>query len=307
MSLNESVKNEVLRCLNESEVVTAEPQRNKRPSDATEWTFADWFGEDLTGKTYDGNLYCHNIGFDSLKGAPEKVNGDFSCLHNHLTSLEGAPEKVEGDFSCSENQLTSLEGAPKEVNGNFHCVDNQLTSLEGAPKKIGGSFSCSCNKLTSLKGAPEKVEGDFSCSRNQLTSLEGAPKEVGGDFNCDYNKLTSLEGAPDKINGDLDCRDNINIKIGQGFKFPEALGKIIVDLSVKKSIPPEMRNKIKGVQSESEKRTSKKINGNTLSKCLSHVDGIINSFKNVGFSEDDDVIKAARNFSSILEKYRSKQ
>ena len=97
-------------------------------------SFAAWYGEDLSGQTYDGNL---------------------DCSDRNLTSLFGCPSIVTGNFDCSWNQLTSLEGAPKEVRGCFDCSNNKLTSLEGAPKKVDGSFYCaSCISLTSLKGAP---------------------------------------------------------------------------------------------------------------------------------------------------------
>ena len=68
---------------------------------------------------------------------------------NELTSLKGAPQKVGGDFICDDNKLTSLEGAPQKVDGNFTCSNNQLTSLKGAPKEVGGDFDYISNtKLT---------------------------------------------------------------------------------------------------------------------------------------------------------------
>ena len=77
----------------------------------------------------------------------------------HLTSLKGAPQKVGGDFKCDFNKLSSLEEAPQEVGWSFDCSDNYLTSLEGAPQKVGRNFDCSNNPdLHSLEGIG-KVRG----------------------------------------------------------------------------------------------------------------------------------------------------
>ena len=167
----------------------------ERDKDFPEGSFAAWYGEDLSGQTYEGSLNCSNKNLTSLFGCPSVVTGYFDCRLNKLTSLEGSPKEVGGSFYCNNNKLTSLEGSPKEVGKSFYCPYNQLTSLEGSPKEVEGNFECSVNKLTSLKGAPKEVGGFFNCSDNRLTSLEGAPKEVGEDFNCSNNPdLESLEG-----------------------------------------------------------------------------------------------------------------
>lgn len=234
--LNESkiIKDALISALNES--VSDKPQKNERPAGATEWTFADWFGRDLTGETYEGSIDCDNCysadakrKITSLKGAPKIVTGDFNCSNNHLTSLEFGPEKVGRNFDCGYNKLTSLKFAPKEVGRNFICMYNQLTSLEFAPEKVGGNFNCKSNQLTSLEGAPKEVGGDFICIWNKfrtlegcperiggdfestnvgLTSLKGGPKEVGGDFECDLNHLTTLEGGPEKVGGSYSVYQN---------------------------------------------------------------------------------------------------
>ena len=73
-----------------------------------------------------------------MKGAPQKVGGDFDCYENQLTSLEGAPQKVGEGFDCSWNHLTSLKGAPREIGGGFDCSNNpDLHSLEGIGKVTG--------------------------------------------------------------------------------------------------------------------------------------------------------------------------
>ena len=196
-------------------------------NDFPEGSFAEWYGKDLSGQTYEGNLNCSNKNLTSLFGCPSSVTGYFDCSDNKLTSLEGAPKEVGGSFDCSLNELTSLEGAPKEVRGYFSCSGNQLTSLNDAPKEVG-DFDCSNNRLTSLEGAPEKVSWGFSCHHNQLTSLEGAPKEVRGDFDCSNNKLISLEGAPEKVGGYFDCSDNPDFESFEG--LGEVEGEIYSDL-----------------------------------------------------------------------------
>ena len=196
MILNESAKKEITACLNEAR----KPQKNERPDGVAEWTFADWFGEDLSGQTYEGDIMCAYAGLTSLKGAPKIVNGSFNCSFNKLTSLEGVSEVVRL-FLCSHNQLTSLEGGPKKVGGGFYCNDNQLTSLEGAPEEVGGDFGCSNNRLTSLEGAPREVNGDFKCENNRLTSLRGIGSFSGRLF-CSGNKVSQKEmktGSPEVV------------------------------------------------------------------------------------------------------------
>ena len=146
-------------------------------------TFAEWFGKDLTGQTYDGDIDCSYQELTSLKGAPKIVDGSFICTGNQLTSLEGGPKEVRGDFKCSFNKLTSLEGAPQKVNGNFDCIYNQLTSLKDAPKEINGDFDCGANsKLTSLNGIGHirgKIHSNFNYKPNTLMfSFDDLPKEV---------------------------------------------------------------------------------------------------------------------------------
>ena len=84
-------------------------------------SFAAWYGEDLSGQTYEGNL---------------------DCSDRNLTSLFGCPSIVTGHFNCSRNQLTSLEGAPKEVGGSFYCYNNpDLESFEDIGEVKGAIYS----------------------------------------------------------------------------------------------------------------------------------------------------------------------
>lgn len=151
----------------------------------------------------DGMFIIRGRLLTSLKGCPEEVGEDFSCVGcKRLTSLEGAPKKIGGEFDCSEcYKLKTLKGAPEEVT-YFDCSDcNELKTLEGAPRKVKKGFFCNnCKKLTSLKGSPTICRAIYSCiGCNELKTLEGAPEEVS-HFNCsDCKGLTSLKGCPKKI------------------------------------------------------------------------------------------------------------
>ena len=192
----------------------------------------------------NGNLYDLSINITSLKGAPQKVGGEFDCsntkikslegapqevsrfrcMNTRITSLEYAPQKVSGDFICSQTDITSLKYAPQEVGGNFKCSNTKIKSLEGAPREVSGDFDCFNTKIKSLKGAPQKVGGRFYCpSSRRLSSLEGAPQEVGGDFDCStcYG-LSSLEGAPQKVGGSFYCYQT-NITSDQKNAYKEFL------------------------------------------------------------------------------------
>ena len=121
-----------------------------REANGEEYTFADWFGQDLTGQTYKGNINCNKVRLTSLKGAPEKVIGNFECDHNNLVTLAYAPSIIYGNFSCYANMLTSLEGSPQVVDGYFNCSSNNLTTLQGCPKEVSADFWCAENQLTNL-------------------------------------------------------------------------------------------------------------------------------------------------------------
>lgn len=123
----------------------------------------------------------------SLKGAPEKVNGDFNCGYNDIHDLEGCPQIIKGYFDCSRNSISSLVGGPKEVETDYYCYANELRSLDGSPKNIYGNFDCSDNRLNTLLHGPEIVHGSFNCSGNMLKSLQGFPKEIYGDVDFRSN------------------------------------------------------------------------------------------------------------------------
>lgn len=191
-------------------------------------TFADWFGKDLTGETYDGDLDISAPELYSLKGCPKVVNGDF-CINSHLlTSFEYAPEVVNGRFYVRDSgKIKDLTGCPKEVTGDFDIYDpSEIVSLKGAPEKVGGRFYFGSGeyhrlKLKSLEGAPKEVGGNFDITFTELESLKGAPEKVGGIFDVRDCKITSLEGCPKYIGGDLDVSET-NIKSLEG--CPEEIG-----------------------------------------------------------------------------------
>lgn len=106
-------------------------------------TFEEWYGADLTGQTFEGDMNCYYNDLTSLKGCPKVVNGAFDCSFNQLTSLEHCPEIVNGSFYCEDNELTSLEHGPKVVTCSYYCHNNRLTTLEGVcyAKNILTDFS----------------------------------------------------------------------------------------------------------------------------------------------------------------------
>lgn len=97
---------------------------NKEDNDFPKGSFAAWYGEDLTGQTYEGDIDCSNEELTSLYGAPEYVGNEFNCSNNQLTSLKGAPKKVEGEFNCINNpDLKSLEGVGEVKRGIYSDLD----------------------------------------------------------------------------------------------------------------------------------------------------------------------------------------
>ena len=185
-----------------------ESKRNKRPEGATEWTFADWFGEDLTGKEFDGGICVYDGGIiksdiTSLKGSPRIVHGDFDISNSNLSTLEFSPEVIDGSFNVSNNLITSLECFPAIVGKHIVLRGNPcLSSIAGINQQvIDGNLMCSGCGLKSLIGCPKVVNGDFYCNDNMLTSMKGGPEEVRGNYVCFGNNMNSMDGAPKTILG----------------------------------------------------------------------------------------------------------
>ena len=70
---------------------------NEQDNNFPEGSFAAWYGEDLSGQTYEGGLDCSNKNLTSLFGCPLTVTRYFDCSYNRLTSLEGVGE-VKGEI-----------------------------------------------------------------------------------------------------------------------------------------------------------------------------------------------------------------
>ena len=84
-----------------------------------------------------GNVIIDNIqepikygNLSSLQNFPTIIHGDFICkLNPKLKSLKGGPEKVEGNFICAECGLTSIDHLPKYIGGNLDLYNNEIRNL----------------------------------------------------------------------------------------------------------------------------------------------------------------------------------
>jgi hypothetical protein len=72
--------------------------------------------EDLTVNASNVNLEHKNLSFLPVKF--NLITNNFICANNKLTTLEGAPNIVEGDFSCDFNPLINHSHMPKKI-GNL--------------------------------------------------------------------------------------------------------------------------------------------------------------------------------------------
>jgi hypothetical protein len=114
---------------------------------------------------------------ETLEGAPQIVNGDFSCRFNKLKNLEGAPKTVGKLFNCSQNiKLTSFAGAPESV-GNF-VGDEGLSGLlnwsKGWAKKGDAEFAKTL--LAKLKEVDDWRHFQSKLKERLLSLLDG--KEI---------------------------------------------------------------------------------------------------------------------------------
>lgn len=144
-----------------------------------------------------GDFDISDCGLETLKGCPERVNGDFMCVDNKLKDLTYGPEIVGGVYNVSRCGLKTLKGAPRRVGDDFNACENELQDLIGGPQKVDGNYYCDNCLLTSLQGCAEIINGDFDCSFNYLTDLIGGPDKIYGLYDCSNNKLKNVNGAPE--------------------------------------------------------------------------------------------------------------
>jgi hypothetical protein len=63
------------------------------------------------------------------------------CDNNKLVSLVGAPQEIDGSFSCMDNQLTTLDGAPRKVGRHFYCTNNSVKFTRADVKSVVDVFT----------------------------------------------------------------------------------------------------------------------------------------------------------------------
>lgn len=167
-------------------------------------------------------LIQHSNSLESLKGAPQKIGGNFNCQNCcKLTSLEGGPVEVMQSYRVDESPaLKSLKGGPKYVGTVFDCSEcHSLESIEGAPEDALHFYCDLCPKLKSLKGAPKKLRGSFSADHSGIEILDSEIRVVNRNFSIEHcDKLVSLEGAPKLVGDTFDMSNCINIKSIKGLE-----------------------------------------------------------------------------------------
>ena len=120
--------------------------------------------------------------FGDLSGSPT-TNSDFICDYAGLTSLKGAPQRVPGLFSCcSTLNPVRDDGAP-----------TKLKSLVGAPRSVGNLRVNGVSTLTSLEGAPTHIGFWASFNRTGLTSLHNIHKQIKHAHSFSFNSTPIRE------------------------------------------------------------------------------------------------------------------
>ena len=225
--MNESISSTLKACiLNES----SSGQKHFK-------NFAEYFGEDLSGQTYNGDIILSNNpkfpdkkiifdSIDSLEGMPEILNGSLHISRGVVKSLAGAPKIINGDFKLEEcGGLTSFaDSTIEEVTGKVTLIDVKgltslksipvsehydirkcnITSFTGLPREVT-VLKCVSNPIKSLVGMPD-VTDDLTINGLQITSLEGCPERLHGNFCSVSNEnLESLVGGPKFVGGDYIC------------------------------------------------------------------------------------------------------
>lgn len=129
-----------------------------------------------------GDLIVSNNNLRSLKGAPTRVPGNFSCAGNNLVSLEYAPEYVGEEFLCARNRIASLHNIHKIVRYIGHSF-NIVLQETGTPTHLLGvcliqglrdGFICGDDKINQLFA---KYRGDINLFQEALIDA-GFPEQA---------------------------------------------------------------------------------------------------------------------------------
>jgi len=171
-----------------------------------------------------GDFDISHCGLTTLKGCPERVEGDFICENNQLYDLSFGPTTVDGDYNARTCRLKSLKGSPRHIVENFNVGENEIQDLELGPIRVDGSYYCDNCLLITLEGCAETISNNFDCSFNYLTNLKGGPQKINGMYDCSNNKLKTLRGGPTNVRV-FKCNGNLGLS-KEGMPIA---GKIISD------------------------------------------------------------------------------
>ena len=96
-----------------------------------------YFTKDGSHLTITNGVFdLDRLGLRSLKGCPQRVDGDFCCNHNHLTTLEGGPTWVGGYYMVRHNKLENVDNIAEHIGGSLGLENNNLAGLHNIHKHL---------------------------------------------------------------------------------------------------------------------------------------------------------------------------
>lgn len=98
---------------------------------------------------------------------------EYGTIQTSITSLRGAPQRVHGSFSCMSNlELTTLEHGPKWVGRHYNCTRTSITSLEHVAETVVGHLIASRCKILDLHDVHRHLRsaGELRLFDNEITS-----------------------------------------------------------------------------------------------------------------------------------------
>lgn len=79
--------------------------------------------------TVNGDVYLKDCNIDKLP-LKFRETGYFDISFNRLETLKGVPDKVNGDFDCGANKLTSLDFFPSYVSQDAYVIYNKIKKID---------------------------------------------------------------------------------------------------------------------------------------------------------------------------------
>ena len=161
---------------------------------------------------YIRNLYCQDMGIQSLKGIEylKELRGIY-CMDNDISDWDLSHNKLLTGIWCSGNKFTSLDFTGLDDLEWVYCHDNKITSLNVRNNPKISYIECNTNPLKELDVTHNPELEHLMCGTCELTKLDLTHNPKLQHLDCFANKFTSLDLSKNSMMKRLNIWNNENL------------------------------------------------------------------------------------------------